>query len=219
MAMHINKSKVSLRCSKGKKSNNFDLFDITIWGSNQWPWQVPLSIVPAPISAIFQLFTQAHAIASISKGLSKKKFKENRLKRSAIFYEFIQLGEIVKTHKSDLEKYHPNITWHKIIGLRNRLAHDVKEVNFGIVWSMLDRDFLHLCSFLQDFCLKFKIGIGTCEHFNRSYSYPARLRISSQWEVLIEKGRILIADVDIQNQNGQSMAESSKRSSKTQKIK
>lgn len=43
-----------------------------------------------------------------------------------------------KTHKELLSRY-PQVPWHKIIGLRNIISHEYANIDYDIIWIVIDR--------------------------------------------------------------------------------
>ena len=114
-----------------------------------------LNDIPDSLNGVIELFEQTRVLAIMTKGLSKSVFFNNREKRSAIFYELIQLGEIVKKYDLPLKQSYPRVQWHKIVGLRNHLAHDTKKVNLHIVWNSIQKSLPKL----GEFCVRKTIKI------------------------------------------------------------
>lgn len=59
---------------------------------------------------------------------------------NAICLEIIQIGE--KVNQLPLEFYdaYPEIPWHELYGMRNRIVHGYEKVNKVIIWSTLMQD-------------------------------------------------------------------------------
>lgn len=51
-----------------------------------------------------------------------------------------QLGELTKKLGDDAKAAYPNIPWHKIYGLRNRIVHDYEGVNISLLWEIVSDD-------------------------------------------------------------------------------
>jgi len=68
---------------------------------------------------------------------SKQVFLSDEMIYDAILMRLIALGEEL-AHVSDmLQEKHHHIEWHKIIGLRNRIAHGYYEVDKDTIWEIL----------------------------------------------------------------------------------
>ena len=69
---------------------------------------------------------------------SKEAFLADEMLQDAVLLRLLAIGEEV-THISDtfLDKY-PELPWHKIIGLRNRIVHGYFEVDQDIIWQALN---------------------------------------------------------------------------------
>lgn len=63
------------------------------------------------------------------------------------------IGEIIKsidekTNKQLLTQY-PQIPWRKIIGLRNIISHEYANIDYDIIWSVIDKHLPSLQNVLQ----------------------------------------------------------------------
>ncbi len=76
-------------------------------------------------------------IEKYTRGLSKKKFFENKLVQDAVIRNLEIVGEATKNiPTSAKEKYH-HIEWKKIAGMRDILIHDYLGVDLERVWGVL----------------------------------------------------------------------------------
>lgn len=137
-----------------------------------------LSGIPDSLNGVMELFEQAREIALMTKGLSKSAFFNNREKQSAILYELIQLGEIVKKYYLSLKQSYPRVRWHQIIGLRNHIAHDRKKINLHIVWEALKKSLPKLGSFCIRKTTKIRILMVAIPSFAK-FGRPLNVRISN----------------------------------------
>ena len=79
-------------------------------------------------------------IKSFSKGLTKEKFKNNKLKQNAIIRSLEVIGEAVKNIPDSFRDKHQKIPWKKIAGFRDILSHAYFGVNIDRVWEVLEKE-------------------------------------------------------------------------------
>ena len=79
-------------------------------------------------------------IESFSKGLTKDKFQNNKLKQNAIIRSLEIIGEAVKNIPDPFRNKHPDIPWRKIAGFRDVLSHAYFGVNLDRVWKIIESD-------------------------------------------------------------------------------
>ena len=58
----------------------------------------------------------------------------------ACVFNLSQLGELCRTADEDYETAHPELPWHEMYGLRNRIVHDYEGVNLRLVWEIISED-------------------------------------------------------------------------------
>lgn len=61
-----------------------------------------------------------------------------------------QIGELVKNLDNDFQNKYPNIKWHILKGLRNRIIHDYEGINLDIMWDIIKKDIPQLKNNLQE---------------------------------------------------------------------
>ena len=80
----------------------------------------------------------AAAIAVI-QGHSKRRGDE-RLRRDALLYNLLILGEAVKALSDDVKARQPGVPWRAIAGLRDLLAHEYYEIEIDVIEDIVARD-------------------------------------------------------------------------------
>ncbi|HUC88205.1 MAG TPA: HepT-like ribonuclease domain-containing protein [Candidatus Binatia bacterium] len=78
-------------------------------------------------------------IAAIQEYLpgSKETFLKDEKTYDAILMRLFAIGEELSAVRDILNEKNPDIEWHKIIGLRNRIAHGYWEVDKDTIWEIL----------------------------------------------------------------------------------
>lgn len=80
----------------------------------------------------------ADAIAAI-RAHSKRRTDE-RLRRDAMLYNLMVLGEAVKGLSDEMKARRPEIPWREIAGLRDLLAHEYYQIELGVIDDIVARD-------------------------------------------------------------------------------
>ena len=96
-------------------------------------------------SAVDHLSDVLEAIAAIGsytrKG--KREFERNPMLRDAVAARLMQIGQAVKDAQAeglDLPRRSPDIPWHNIAGMRDKLAHKYWLLDTAIVWVVVERE-------------------------------------------------------------------------------
>lgn len=81
-------------------------------------------------------------------------FERDELVQTWIVHHLQIIGEASRTLSSSLKDQHPEVSWSKIIGMRNILVHDYFGIDVEAVWSVVERDLpdlkRHIEAILQD---------------------------------------------------------------------
>ena len=80
----------------------------------------------------------ADAITAI-RAHSKRRTDE-RLRRDAVLYNLMVLGEAVKGLSDEMKARRPEIPWREIAGLRDLLAHEYYQIEIGVIDDIVARD-------------------------------------------------------------------------------
>ena len=71
-------------------------------------------------------------------GVAKEEFLENIKLQDASSFNISTIGEAAAHVSEDFQSVHPEIPWHKLRGIRNRLVHvfDYEQIDYDIVWEV-----------------------------------------------------------------------------------
>lgn len=86
----------------------------------------------------------ADAITAI-RAHSKRRTDE-RLRRDAVLYNLMVLGEAVKGLSDEMKARRPEIPWREIAGLRDLLAHEYYQIEIGVIDDIVARDLAPLAA-------------------------------------------------------------------------
>lgn len=89
------------------------------------------------------------AIETHLAGLSYDGFKDSRLLYDAVLMEFIVIGEQAAALTDEFKEKHPEMPWHKMIGMRNEISHAYYKIKPKIVWDSCKEELPSLKTYLQ----------------------------------------------------------------------
>jgi uncharacterized protein with HEPN domain len=85
-----------------------------------------------------QMMQAAQMASSFVEGLEKDDFLKDARTQQAVAMGLLTIGEMVsrltRDHAGFLER-HPDASWSKMRGMRNRIAHGYFELDFEVVWD------------------------------------------------------------------------------------
>ena len=105
--------------------------------------------VPDYLDHMLEAATQACVYV---EGLSKDAFLQDKRTQQAVILNLILVGEeATNLLKSDpaFAEQHPDVPWHAMKGMRNRIAHGYFEINLDTVWETLQTALPQLARQLQ----------------------------------------------------------------------
>ena len=74
-------------------------------------------------------------------------FSHNLDYQDVCAFRILQIGEYVKDLSGTFKTSHPEMSWDKIIGFRNIVAHDYGSIDLEIVWTIISKNIPELRNF------------------------------------------------------------------------
>lgn len=86
---------------------------------------------------LWDMLDSAKNIKKFTNNKTFKQFQNDLVLRSAVERQIEILGEAANRVSSDFRDAHSNIPWRKIIGQRNVLAHEYKDIADNLIWTVV----------------------------------------------------------------------------------
>ena len=86
----------------------------------------------------------ADAIAAIRAHAKRR--TDERLRRDAMLYNLMILGEAVKGLSDETKARRPEVPWREIAGLRDLLAHEYYRIELSVIEDIVERDLTPLAA-------------------------------------------------------------------------
>jgi uncharacterized protein with HEPN domain len=100
-------------------------------------------------SCLLDMRHAAKRIVRYLDGVSREKFELELEKRDAVALRLIRLGEAATGISDEFRRRHPEVPWSKVIGVRNRILHDLFDMNWDMVWAAATHDVPELIRLLD----------------------------------------------------------------------
>jgi uncharacterized protein with HEPN domain len=100
-------------------------------------------------SYLLDILTAARRAISHLDDVQSKTFEESDLLQDAVVRALEVVGEAAGHISAEYRESHPEIPWHKMIGMRNRLIHEYFRVNYAAVWDTVTNDLPDLVKTLE----------------------------------------------------------------------
>jgi len=89
---------------------------------------------------LLDMLLAARDAVEFAAELTFPQFKSSRLHQNAILKSMETIGEAASRLNSGPKDAHPEIAWHAVIGMRNRLVHEYFHINLDIIWQTIQED-------------------------------------------------------------------------------
>jgi uncharacterized protein with HEPN domain len=92
------------------------------------------------VNKLIHMRDAARQASSFIEGMDREDFLVDALTRDACCMNLIIIGEAAKRIIENWPEFaasHPDFGWHRMTGMRNRVAHGYDDINFEVVWDTL----------------------------------------------------------------------------------
>ncbi len=96
-----------------------------------------------------RILANINNIESLLETTTEESFLANLKDFNAICLELIQIGERVNQIPESVYEEYPEIPWHELYGLRNRIVHGYDKVKKSIIWATIVQDLPKIKSQIQ----------------------------------------------------------------------
>ena len=109
---------------------------------------------PDDITRLHHMLDAARNAVQFTRGKSFSSLRENKMLELALTRLLEIIGEAAKEVSEELQATHPEITWHKMSGMRNRLIRGYFDVDQEVVWETVTRELPPLIAQLENILKK-----------------------------------------------------------------
>ncbi|BEQ14453.1 HepT-like ribonuclease domain-containing protein [Desulfoferula mesophila] len=95
---------------------------------------------PDPLVYLEDILQSLRMIRSYIATSSEKAFLDDPQLQDAVIRRLLVIGEASARMPEAYKLAHPDIPWHKMSGMRNRLVHGYAEVDMSLVWDTVQND-------------------------------------------------------------------------------
>jgi uncharacterized protein with HEPN domain len=96
--------------------------------------------MPRDLESLIDIDRAAQRILRFSQGIQYAELLANDEKVSAILYQITVIGEATKRLSDTLRQNHPEIPWRNLAGMRNIIIHEYDQIDFDIVWDVIQNE-------------------------------------------------------------------------------
>ena len=102
-----------------------------------------------PDTALRQILAHAIEAVTISEGKTRTDLDRDRLLNLALTRLVEIIGEAANRIPEEVQEQYPELPWLQMVGARNRLIHGYDNVDFDILWAIINQDLPILIKQLQ----------------------------------------------------------------------
>ncbi len=89
---------------------------------------------------LLDMLIAARRAITFTEKMTAESFRSDLLVQNAVVRVLQVIGEAARMVSADFKAQHPEIPWAQIVGLRHRLVHDYLNIDFVIVWDVVQQD-------------------------------------------------------------------------------
>jgi uncharacterized protein with HEPN domain len=105
--------------------------------------------MPRDDALITDILVAARKITRHADGLTREEFAANETIQDAVLWQIGIIGEAARKVSQEFKDMHPEIPWHEMSGMRNRLVHDYSRIDLAQVWDTVRRSIPELIRLLE----------------------------------------------------------------------
>ncbi len=88
-------------------------------------------------------------IGEFVTGMDFNTFSADEKTKSAVVMQLHIMGEAAKHVPEELRQSYPDVPWKQLAGMRDRLSHGYFEIDYAIVWQVVESDLPELRPTIQ----------------------------------------------------------------------
>ncbi|MEA2165782.1 MAG: hypothetical protein QOK37_3909 [Thermoanaerobaculia bacterium] len=88
------------------------------------------------IVALGDMLDAAREVSQILDGVDRAEFDRQRTYQLSVIHLLQTIGEAARNVSEQWCREHPEVDWPNIVGLRNRIVHDYRNIDFDLVWEI-----------------------------------------------------------------------------------
>lgn len=106
-------------------------------------------MLPREYSYVLDMLNAAKLAQDFVANISWEDFQSGLMRQAAVTRQFEIIGEAARRISADSQAEIPEIPWHQIIGMRNRIIHEYDRLNLARLWDTIHIALLELIAMLE----------------------------------------------------------------------
>jgi uncharacterized protein with HEPN domain len=105
--------------------------------------------MPRDNESLIDIERAVRRILRYTNNISRAELEMNDEKVSAILYQIAVIGEATKRLSQEFRQQHSEIPWRDIAGMRDVLIHKYDQVDFDVIWDVVQSKLPELLTLLE----------------------------------------------------------------------
>lgn len=102
------------------------------------------------VGSLLDMINAIHQAQDFTANLTYETYLDSALIQSAVERQLEILGEAARRLSDEFRQAHPDISWRRIIGLRNILIHRYDEISRQVIWKTVVSELQPLLAQIED---------------------------------------------------------------------
>jgi len=95
---------------------------------------------PDDLDLVERMLVEIDDALHFTRAFDRKRFIADRLVRKSVAASIQNIGESARHLSRGFCASHPEIDWPKVVGMRHRIVHDYWNVNYFVVWAVVQNE-------------------------------------------------------------------------------
>lgn len=105
--------------------------------------------MPRDSAYLLDIVQSAKLVARYVEGTAREAFLRDEQLQDAVVRRLLVIGEAARRVSTETRNTLPDVPWAAMTGMRNVLAHQYDDVDYGTVWDTAQRDLPRLIAVLE----------------------------------------------------------------------
>ena len=101
-------------------------------------------------SRVRHMIVAMKRVLDVSNGMSRDELVGAEQKTESILFNLTIIGEAANNISKEFATKNPEVDWKNIAGVRHKIVHDYADIDYDVIWRIVQDDIPGACAKLQE---------------------------------------------------------------------